>query len=101
MDQGDARAVTPEVERGGGGGVLAADDEDIEAEEGMRIVVVVLHLAELFAGDVEFVGQVVVSGGEDELARAVSEWASEAVGGVDGTGRRGRRCSGPTRRGAG
>jgi hypothetical protein len=84
MDQSDARAVTPEVERGDGGGVLAADDDDIEAEEGVRIVVVMLHLAELFAGDVEFVGQVVVSGGEDELARAVSEWASEAVGGVDG-----------------
>ena len=41
MDQGDARAVAPEVERGGGGGVLAADDDDIEAEEGVGIVVVV------------------------------------------------------------
>ena len=44
MDQGDARAMSPEVERGDGGRVLAADDHDVEAEEGMRLVVVVLTL---------------------------------------------------------
>ncbi len=72
MDEGDARAVTPEVERGDGGGVLAADDEDVEAEVRMRLVVVVLDLGQVFAGDAEIVGQIVVAGGDDELAGAMS-----------------------------
>ncbi len=84
MDEGDARAVAPEVERRDGCGVLAADDQDIEAEVGVRIVVVVEDLAEVFAGDVEVVRQVVVAGGDDELAGAMRERAAEAVGGVDG-----------------
>ena len=54
MDQGDARAVTPEVERGDGGGVLAADDGDIQAEEGMGIVVVVLTLGSSSPGMSEY-----------------------------------------------
>ena len=84
MHQGDAGAVPPEIERGDGGGVLAADDQDVEAVVGMRLVVVVLDLAEVFAGDVEVVGQIVVAGGDDELACAMLEGAAEAVGGVDG-----------------
>ncbi len=69
MDESDARAVTPELERGDGGGVFAADDDDIQTEVGMRLVVVVVDLAEVFAGDAHEVGQIVVAGGDDELAR--------------------------------
>ena len=47
---------------------------DIEAVEGVGLVVVVLHLAEIFAGDSEVVGQVVVAGGDDELASAMMRW---------------------------
>ncbi len=86
MDEGDARAVTPEVERGDGGGVLAADDEDVEAEVGVGLVVVVLDLGEVFAGDVEVVGQVVVAGGDDEFAGVVGDRAAELVLRVDGEG---------------
>ena len=45
----------------------------------MRLVVVVLDLAQVFAGNVQVVGQVVVAGGDDQLARAVLERAAEAV----------------------
>jgi len=46
-------------------------------------VVVVLDLAEIFAGDSEIVGQVVVAGGYDEFTGAMSDWAAEAVQSVD------------------
>jgi len=84
VDEGDLGSVTPEVERGDGRGVLAADDEDVEAEEGMGLVVVVADLGELFAVDAEVVGQVVVAGGDDELAGAQGGVAMELVGKVDG-----------------
>lgn len=84
MDEGDARAVAPEVERSDGGGVFAADDEHVQAVEGMRLVVVVADLVEVFAGDAEVVGQIVVAGCHDEPAGAVLEFAAETVGGVDG-----------------
>ena len=84
IDEGDARAVTPELEGGDGGGVLAADDDDVEAVVGMRVVVVVLDLGEVFAGDVHHVGQVVVAGGDDDFARGVAVLAAEVVAGADG-----------------
>ena len=71
MDEGDAGAVSPEVECGDGGGVFAADDEDVLREVGVGLVVVVLDLGEVFAGNVEVVGQVVVAGGDDEFSGAV------------------------------
>jgi hypothetical protein len=45
----------------------------------MRLVVVVLDLGERFAGDGEVVGQVVVAGGDDQLADAMGTGAAEAV----------------------
>ena len=65
VNQRDLRAVTPEVERGDGGGVLASDDQDFEAEVGVGFVVVVRDLGQVFARDVEVVGQIVVAGGND------------------------------------
>ena len=84
MHEGNARAVPPQFERGDGGGVFAADDQDVQAVVRMRLVVVVLDLGEVFAGNVQVVGQIVVAGGDDQLARAMLEGAAEAVGGVDG-----------------
>src|ERR1039457_4765744 len=83
VDEGDAGAMTPEVERGDGGGVLAADDEDVEAEVRMRLVVIVLHLGEVLAGNVEVVGQVVIARRDHQLARAELEAAVETVDDVD------------------
>src|ERR1019366_7078454 len=84
MNEGDARAVTPEVERRDGRGILAADDDDIEAVVGVGLVVVVLDLAEVLAGNTEVVGQVVVAGGDDELAGAVGDGPGEVICCVDG-----------------
>jgi hypothetical protein len=68
MDQGDARAAAPQFEGRDGSGVLAADDGHVHLEIGMGIDVVVVDLAEVLAGNVHVVGQVVVAGGDDELA---------------------------------
>ncbi len=84
VDEGDSSAVTVEIQRCDGGGIFAADDEDILIEVGMGLVIIMLDLGEIFAGNAEVVGQVIVAGGDDELAGAMNEFASELVGGVDG-----------------
>ena len=65
MDQGYARAVSPEFESGNGGGVLGADDEDVGIKVGMRLFVVVRNLGEFLSRNIQVVRQVVVSGRED------------------------------------
>ena len=50
----------------------------------MRLVVIVVDFREVFAGDAEVVGEVVVAGGDDELAGAEGLGAGETVFGVDG-----------------
>lgn len=47
-------------------------------------MIIVLDLGEIFAGNAEVVGKVIVAGGDDELACAMDEFAAELVGGVDG-----------------
>ena len=47
-------------------------------------MVVVLYLAETFAGNSEVVGQIVVSRRDDQFARAVCEGTTEAIQSVDG-----------------
>lgn len=84
VDEGDARAVTPEIKSCDCGGILAADDEDVLVEVGMRFVIVMLDLGKIFAGNAEVVWQVIVAGGDDELAGAMDEFASELVGGLNG-----------------
>jgi hypothetical protein len=84
VDEGYAGSVAPEVEGCDGGGVFAANDEDVEAVVRVGLVVVVLDLGEVFAGDIEVVGKVVVAGCDGEFARAVEELSTEAVGGMDG-----------------
>jgi hypothetical protein len=56
MHEGDAGAVAPEFECGDGGGVLATDDQDVEIVVRVRLIVVVLDLDQVFAGDAEVVG---------------------------------------------
>ena len=71
MQQRDARAGPEQFERGDGGGILRADDQHIVIVIRMRLLVIVDDLVELFAGDIQHVGNVVVAGGENDLARAV------------------------------
>ena len=71
MNQGHARAMTPEIERGDGGGILASDDEDVAVEIGMRLAVIMMNLGQVLAGNTQLVGEIVVSGRNDHLAGAV------------------------------
>src|ERR1035437_6744737 len=59
-------------------------DQHIGAEVGGRVEVVMMDLAEVFAGNVEVVGQVVVAGGDDQLAGMNRASAAKAVHCVHG-----------------
>src|SRR5208283_1910138 len=82
MHHGDQRPVTPQLQRRDGGRVLPADDEHVQAEEGMRLTVVVHDLGQFFAGNVEVVGAIVVSGSDDEFAGAIFTVMAVKIGGV-------------------
>ena len=82
MHQGDARAVTPQLQGGDGRGVSGPDHHHIRVVVGMRLAVVVRHLGQIFAGDIEMVGQIVVAGGDDQLAREELGGTGERAGGV-------------------
>ena len=71
MHQGDAGAGAEEIERGLGGGVFRADDDDLLIPVGMRVGEVVRDVRQIFAGNAQAVGQVVVAGGDDDLASAI------------------------------
>ncbi len=71
MQQRDARAGPVQFERGDGGGVLRAHHQHVVIVVRMRLLVIVNDLVELFAGDVQHVRNVVVAGGENDLARAI------------------------------
>ena len=83
MDERDARSVTLEIQRRNRRGVLAADNDDIAVEVRMRLVVVVRDLRQVLAGNVEVIRQIVVAGGDDQLARAM----------LAAAGRSGLRCA--------
>ena len=91
VDESDARAAAPQFQGRDGGRVLAADYRYIHLEVGVGIDVIVVDLAEGFAGNVHQVRQVVVAGGDDELAGFDCARAAEAVLGVDGKGPVGAR----------
>ena len=50
VDQCDARAAAPQLERCYGSGVLAADHRDVHLEIGVGIDVIVVNLAEVSPG---------------------------------------------------
>ena len=70
VDQGDTRAGPEQFQRSDGGRVLRADHHHIVIVVRMRLLVVVNHFVQLFAGHVEHVRHVVVAGGEDDFLRA-------------------------------
>ncbi len=71
MEQRDARAGPEQFERRDGGGVLRAHHQHVVIVVRMRLLVIVDDLVQLFAGDIEHVRNVVIAGGENDLARAV------------------------------
>src|SRR5579872_7087262 len=91
MHQRDAGLVPVQLEGGNGGRVLGADDDHVLVVVRVRLLVIVQDLILIFAGDAEEIGDVVVSGGEDDLLRPVDVVASAAIGcgdfeGAVGTG---------------
>ena len=71
MHQRDARAGPEQFERRDGGGILRAHHQHVVIVVRMRLLVIVDDLVQILARHVQHVGNVVVAGGENDLARAV------------------------------
>src|SRR6202041_339966 len=82
MNERDARAAAPQLKGRDGSRVFAADHHHIHFEKRMRIVVVVVDLAQVLAGNAHVIGQIVVAGGNGEFARLKRAGAAEPVFGV-------------------
>src|SRR5882724_2477496 len=80
MHQGQARPVTPKVKRGDSGRVFALYDHDIHVKKRMRFAVVVEDLGEVFAGNIQRVGQIVVTRRNNQLTGAIVIDPAEAIG---------------------
>ena len=81
VDERDARAVSPQIEGRDSGGILAADHQYIGVVVGMSLGVIVRNLRQIFAGQTELIGEVVVSGGDDHFAGVIVVRTAGAVGG--------------------
>src|SRR5579863_1364701 len=68
VDESDAGAASPKFESGNGSGVLAADDHNVHVVKRMRVVIIMMNLAQILAGDAHPIGQVVVAGGDGQFA---------------------------------
>jgi len=71
MDQSDASAVPPQIQSHFGRGILAANDNDVRIEIRMRFPIVMEDFLLVLAGDIELVSEIIVAGGEHDLARTV------------------------------
>ena len=67
MHESDFGAMPPKIQRRNGGRILAADHQDFKTEIRVRLVVVVMHLAEFLAGNAQIVRQVVVPGADNQF----------------------------------
>ena len=64
MHQGDPRAAAPQFQSCDGRRILAADNQHIGRKVGVGIEVVVMHLAQALAGNMQVVGPIVIAGGD-------------------------------------
>src|SRR5215470_11928240 len=83
MHKRNARSVPPEIKRGNRSRVLPSDHQNIKIVVGMRIVVVMMYLRQLFTGNTEIVRQIIIARCHHQLARMMRELTTEAVGNVD------------------
>ena len=67
MNHGDVRAGAIQVQRRFRGRIFAANDDDISPPKRMRLGVVVRNVRQIFAGNAEAIGQVVVAGCDGNL----------------------------------
>ena len=77
-------AVPPQIQRRNRRRVLAANDNDVQAKVRVRLVVVVLHLVQVFPGNAEVVRQIVIAGADNQLFGVEYLLTPEAVDGVHG-----------------
>ncbi len=84
MHQRDTRSAAPQFKCRNRRRVLPADHHDIRVEVGVRIVVVVMDLAQVLTRNTHEIGQIVVSSGDDQFARLQCAGSAEAVLGVHG-----------------
>src|SRR4030088_1221847 len=83
VNQRDTGAVAPQVERCDRGGVLATDDQHLAVVVRVRFAVIVRDPGEILARNAKLIGKLVVSGGDDDLARAIVVWRAGAIRGGD------------------
>src|SRR6266852_1679507 len=81
MDQRHARAMTPEIKSGLRSRVLAANYDHVVIEVRMSFTIVVEDLGKVFARGADLVGEVVITGGDNDLAGAVVVDVSLTIGG--------------------
>src|ERR1700688_408357 len=71
MDESDASAVPPQIQSHLGRGILAADNNDVSIKIRMRFPIIMEDFFQVLAGNIELVGQIVVTSGEYDLARTI------------------------------
>src|ERR1700675_2127520 len=71
MDESDASAVPPQIQSHLGRGILAANHNHIRIKIRMWFPIIMEDFFQVFAGDIELVGEIVVAGGEHDLARMI------------------------------
>src|SRR5271155_135411 len=83
VDERDARSVTPQIEGRDSGGILASDHQHIAVVIRMRLAIIMRDLGEIFAGQTELIGEVVVSSGDDYFTSAIIARTTGTVRGRD------------------
>src|SRR6516162_7707099 len=81
MDQGHAGARPPQFEGRNRGRVFRADYGYVMIVVRVRLLVVVEHLRQIFAGHIQPIGDVIVAGGKHDFARLVDMLTSESIRG--------------------
>src|SRR6266852_1216571 len=71
MDKSDASAVPPQIQSHLSRGILAANHNVISIKIRMRFPIVMEDFFQVLAGNIELVGEIVVAGGEHDLARTI------------------------------
>src|SRR4029077_16222617 len=79
MHHGDLGAAAKEIQGHFGGGILGADDDHLLIPVRVSFLEIVGNVREVFAGNVEVIREVVVSGGDDDF-RAVVKVAGAEFG---------------------
>src|SRR5260370_11779202 len=83
MYQRDPGLVPVQLQRRDGRGVLGSDYDYVLIVIGVRFLVVVQDLVEVFARHTEHVRNVIIAGGEHNLPRSINVVATQTIGGGD------------------